>query len=107
MSDSNSSGVRVPVAERSRGEASRIPPTPSVPLPVPDQKLSRVRSIPSVPSSVLSTPSRENDTFVHYGLLPSRDSELQRRERRMFLAIFIGMLILFAALLTVILVSQI
>lgn len=82
-------------------------PPPPPPLPVPDPKMTRVRSIPEVPNSVLSISSSENQTFVRSGVLPSRESNLQRRERRLFLSIFIGMLILFAALLTVILVSRI
>ncbi|MFN6103934.1 MAG: hypothetical protein ACK5EA_05720 [Planctomycetaceae bacterium] len=56
---------------------------------------------------MLSISPSENQTFVRSGVLPSRESNLQRRERRLFLSIFIGMLILFAALLTVILVSRI
>jgi len=63
--------------------------------------------MPSAPSPLLPMPSSENLAFVRSGVLPSRDSDLQLRERRMFLWIFIGMLMLFAALLTVILVSQI
>jgi uncharacterized membrane protein len=39
-------------------------------------------------------------------LLPTRDSSLQREERRMFLWIFIIMLLSFAGLLSVILVSR-
>lgn len=78
-----------------------------MPLPMASPKVSRVRSLPSVPSPLLPLPATENQTFVRSGVLPPRESELQRRERRMFLWIFIGMLVLFAALLTVIVVSQI
>jgi Tfp pilus assembly protein PilN len=49
----------------------------------------------------------ENAEFRRSGLLPPRDTGLQRRERQMFLYLFLGMLLLFAALLAVILASRI
>lgn len=107
MNGSSSSSGRVSVEERPGREASPNMPVPSIPLPVPVQKMTRVRSMPSAPSPLLPTPSSENLAFVRSGVLPSRDSDLQLRERRLFLWIFIGMLMLFAALLTVILVSRI
>jgi hypothetical protein len=110
MGGSHSTSRRASVQDFNLGDVVREAPPPAAALPLPITKVSTGPAVP-VPSAPQTTPPRttphsENEEFRRSGLLPTRDSNLQREERRMFLWIFIGMLLSFAGLLTVILVSR-
>ena len=105
MGGSHSTGRRASVQERNLGDVP-LAALPAAALPLPVTKVSSGPSFP-LPSPAGTTSHRENQEFRRSGMLPMRDSELQRRERRLFLWIFLGMMLWFAGLLTVILVSRI
>ncbi len=96
---------RVSVQERQSGKGSRPAPVPAVALPVPVTKVSTGPDLP-VPGTPRTTPHREHQEFRRSGLLPKRDTDLQRQERRLFGWIFVLMMMSFAGLLAVILASR-
>ena len=94
------------VQERQLGDGRRPAPVPSAALALPVPKVSTGPSQP-VPRPERTNLQSANREFRRSGLLPTRESSLQRQERRMFLWIFVSMMLLFAGLLTAILASRI
>ena len=92
MGGSHSTSRRASVQHLNMGDVAPEAPPPAAALPLPITKVSTGAAVP-VPSAPRTTPHRENEEFRRSGLLPTRDSNLQRQERRMFLWIFIVMLL--------------
>jgi len=106
MSAQNSPNPRASVEDRQTGESLRRAPRSAAALPLPVTTVSAGPSRPA-PDPLKTRANIENAEFRRSGLLPPRDNGLQRRERQMFLYLFLGMLLLFAGLLAVILASRI